>query len=117
MLTNDRVDHIVTLQNEHALVEVKKSQATDSAKYDATQQVIRYCRNYNPIKKTDLYCLFFPKYRGSMPTILSVDYVSPKQLQRSQQNKERALKILRMKRTSSTIEPIKEESEDIHTVV
>ena len=100
VLSNDRIDHIVTLEKEVAFIEVKKSQPSETAKYDATQQIIRYCRNYQPTTKTNLYCVFFPRYANKSPVVLPVDFLPPNQVLRSLHNREEALEKLNYKHTN-----------------
>jgi len=106
VLTNDRIDHIVILDKEFALIEVKKSQPSETAKYDATQQIIRYCRNYKPAKKTELYCVFFPRYPQKYPFIMPVKYLPPNQISRSANSRKEAIEKLKS-RTATESDKLK----------
>jgi len=103
VLSNDRVDHVVSLNNEHALVEVKKNNISDSTRHDASQQVLRYYKNYCTMRRTDLYCVFFPKYHNKLPVVFRVDILTPEQ--RTRMNRLR----------TEAIEKRKQRGGDYHT--
>ena len=103
VLCNDRIDHIVIFNNETALIEIKRAQATGQATTEAKLQLYRYFKNYtesgNSVHR--LYCIFFQRRKGDVAKIYKLSVpdvpITIQQRQRMEHNRMKAIATRRGK--------------------